>query len=78
MGLLKPIARDPEEPSISSDMEQVVLFDMVHDTETLKNELAEVKPPTAFEDQTLEAPDTIIKGEEPVMCQFFYTLGLHQ
>ena len=43
--LLKPILKNADELSLSSDMEHVVTTDMVHDTETLKNELAEDKPP---------------------------------
>ena len=60
---------------MSSDMEQVVTIDILHDTETLKNELVEDKPP-AFETQTFEATYMLITGEEPAMHQFFYPLSL--
>ena len=57
---MKPILKNPEH-TMSSDMEQVVTIDMVHDAETLKNELAEDDPPT-FEDQTYETTDTLMTG----------------
>ena len=55
---------------MATDMEQVVTIEMKHDPETLKIELEEDKASPTFEDQTLEANDTIITGEEPAMHQF--------
>ena len=59
-------------------MEPVLTIDMIHDAETLKNEVVEDKPPKAFEDQTLETTDTLIAGEKPARCQFLYHLSLCQ
>ena len=50
---------------------------MVHVAETLKNELVEDEP-LRFEDQTFEATDTFITGDEPATYQFFYPLSLYQ
>ena len=66
MDLLKSILKNPAGCPVSNDMEQVVTFDKVHNTETLKNELAEDEPP-AFEDQSFEATDTLITGDEPAV-----------
>ena len=57
---LKPILNNLEEHPISSDMEQVVTIDMVHDAETLKTELVRMSPP-AFKNKTLEATDTLLQ-----------------
>ena len=46
-------------------------IDMEHDAETLRNDLAKVKVPS-FGDQTLEANDTLITGEEPTMHFFLF------
>ena len=56
--LLRPILMNTEDGSIAIDMEQVVIIDIVHDAEMLKNELVEDEPPLAFENQTLKASDT--------------------
>ena len=50
------------------DMEQ----EMTLDPEALKNELLEDESPHEFENQTLEASDAQITGEEPAIDQFFY------
>ena len=55
---------------MSSDMKQIVKINMVYDAETMKDEVTKDEPP-AFEDQTLEATDTLIIGQEPVACHFF-------
>ena len=54
-------------------MEQEVTLD----PEALENELPEDKPSSEFEDQILEASDTLITAEEPATCQFCYSLNLY-
>ena len=46
--LLKGILKDKIKQSMASDMELVVIIDMVRDSETLKNELVEDEPPPTF------------------------------
>ena len=73
--LLKPILKTMGEQPMTSDMQQVLTIHMVHDPETLKNELVEDEPLPKFEKQTLEAGDTLTTGEQPAMHQFFYPLS---
>ena len=73
---LKPILKNLEEHSMSSDTEQVEIIDMVHVTETLKNELLEDEPPCLW-GPSLWGKHTPMSGEEPAMCQFFYPLNLY-
>ena len=42
------------------------------DPEALKNDLTEDKPSNEFEDQTLEANDTLITDKEPAICHFLF------
>ena len=51
-----------------------MIIDTVHNPETLKNEQVKNKPPATFEDQTLEVCDTLMRGKEPTVHQFFYPL----
>ena len=62
-------------PDISK---QVVITDMEHNAETLKNELVQNEPLPAFEYQTLEATYTFTTGEKPATYQYFYPLYLYQ
>ena len=68
-----PILQNPDKHHIETNMEKEVTLD----PEALKDELAKDDPPSEFEDQTLEASNALIIGEEPSM-HHFDPFSLHQ
>ena len=45
-------------------------FQMVLDTDTIKNEMTEDESPYAFEDKTLDEIEEKITGKEPTLKQY--------
>ena len=73
--LLKSILKNCKRTSHIKPHGESSDIDMAKDDETQQNELEEDEPP-AFEDQTLLATDTLIRGDEPASDHFFLSFKL--